>query len=221
MFILIRGDVPNQNVGTFLVRAALGLVPLRSGDVVFCGATLSNSLKSRSADVRRDLQLVFQDPVASLNPQMKVRAIIEEQLLVHERAMPKEAKLELVKATLRKVGLDDAYLERYPHQLSGGQAQRVAIARALVLRPKVLVCDEATSSVDTHTDALVQRIIRSEFSASTVLTIAHRLDTIMDSDRILVLGDGSVLEFGPPQQLLAKPDSALSVLAKIGPTDGE
>jgi oligopeptide/dipeptide ABC transporter ATP-binding protein len=190
-----------------LVRAALGLVPLRSGEVVFCGTTLSRSLKSRSVDVRRDLQLVFQDPVASLNPQMKVRRIIEEQLLVHERGMPKEEKLDLVSSMLQKVGLDDSYLERYPHQLSGGQAQRVAIARALVLRPKVLVCDEAVAALDGSVRKQILELLLEEQQESglSILFITHDLAVARSiSHRVLVMYLGRLVELADSEDLFSR-----------------
>lgn len=189
-----------------LVRAALGLVPMRSGSVVYCGATLGKTLKSRSDAVRRDLQLVFQDPVASLNPQMKVAAIVSEPLLVHEPALSKQDRHELVTSMLEKVGLDDSFLERYPHQLSGGQAQRVAIARALVLRPKVLICDEAVAALDGSVRKQILELLTEEQKQSglSILFITHDLAVARSiSHRVLVMYLGRLVELATATQLFS------------------
>ncbi len=129
------------------VRAVLGLVPMLSGRAVYAGAPLEGPVERRVKAQRRDLQLIFQDPVSALNPQMRVQSIVAESLLVHEPGLSSQARLEKVVEALGQVGLGDEYLGRYPHELSGGQAQRVAIARALVLGPKVLICDEAVAAL--------------------------------------------------------------------------
>jgi len=190
-----------------LVRAALGLVPLSSGKIVFCGSDLGQTPKSRSAAVRRDLQLVFQDPVGSLNPQMKVAAIIAEQLLVHEPAMAKKERQQRVAAILEKVGLDETYLGRYPHQLSGGQAQRVAIARALILRPKVLVCDEAVAALDGSVRKQILELLMREQSETglSVLFITHDLAVARGiSHRVLVMYLGRLVELASSEALFTQ-----------------
>jgi peptide/nickel transport system ATP-binding protein len=189
-----------------LVRAALGLVPLSAGTVAFCGRELGKTLKSRSLKVRRDLQLVFQDPVGSLNPQMKVQAIVAEQLLVHEPGMAKQERQRLVGSILEKVGLDESYLDRYPHQLSGGQAQRVAIARALILRPKVLVCDEAVAALDGSVRKQILELLMQEQRASglSILFITHDLAVARSiSHRVLVMYLGRLVELADSQDLFA------------------
>jgi oligopeptide/dipeptide ABC transporter ATP-binding protein len=189
-----------------LVRAALGLVPLQSGRVSFCGAELGYSLKSRSAAVRRDLQLVFQDPVASLNPQMRVRAIIAEPLLVHERGLHKAERNQLVQQMLHKVGLDESFLSRYPHQLSGGQAQRVAIARALVLGPKVLICDEAVAALDGSVRQQILEMLMQEQRESglSIFFITHDLAVARAiSHRVLVMYLGRLVELASSEALFA------------------
>ena len=189
-----------------LVRAALGLVPLSAGTVAFCGNELGKTLKSRNLPVRRDLPLVFQDPVGSLNPQMKVQAIVTEQLLVHEPGMAKQERQRLVGAILEKVGLDESYLGRYPHQLSGGQAQRVAIARALILRPKVLVCDEAVAALDGSVRKQILELLMQEQSASglSILFITHDLAVARSiSHRVLVMYLGRLVELAASQDLFA------------------
>ncbi len=189
-----------------LVRAALGLVPLSAGRVSFCGSDLGKTLKSRSAKVRRDLQLVFQDPVGSLNPQMRVQAIVAEQLLVHEPQMAKQERLRLVSSILDKVGLDESFLTRYPHQLSGGQAQRVAIARALILRPKVLVCDEAVAALDGSVRKQILEFLMQEQKESglSILFITHDLAVARSiSHRVLVMYLGRLVELAASEDLFA------------------
>ena len=189
-----------------LVRAALGLVPLSAGRVSFCGSDLGKTLKSRSAKVRRDLQLVFQDPVGSLNPQMKVQAIVAEQLLVHEPEMAKQERLRVVSSILEKVGLDESFLTRYPHQLSGGQAQRVAIARALILRPKVLVCDEAVAALDGSVRKQILELLLREQGESglSILFITHDLAVARSiSHRVLVMYLGRLVELAASEDLFA------------------
>jgi oligopeptide/dipeptide ABC transporter ATP-binding protein len=190
-----------------LVRAALGLVPLSSGKIVFCGNELGTTLKSRSAAVRRDLQLVFQDPVGSLNPQMKVAAIVAEQLLVHVPTMAKNERRHAVVSMLEKVGLDQSYLDRYPHQLSGGQAQRVAIARALILRPRVLVCDEAVAALDGSVRKQVLELLMDEQRETglSVLFITHDLAVARSiSHRVLVMYLGRLVEFASSEALFKR-----------------
>lgn len=187
-----------------LVRAALGLIPLSAGKIAFFGTELGRTLKSRSAKVRRDLQLVFQNPAGSLNPQMKVAAIVAEPLLVHEPEMTKQERQRAVGAILEKVGLDATYLGRYPHQLSGGQAQRVAIARALILRPKVLVCDEAVAALDGSVRQQILEFLMQEQRESglSILFITHDLAVARAiSHRVLVMYLGRMVEFATSEDL--------------------
>ena len=190
-----------------LVRAALGLIPLSAGRVAFCGEILGNSVQSRAANVRRDLQLVFQDPVGSLNPQMRVQAIVAEQLLVHEPQLSKQERDDEVLAMLEMVGLDEKFLLRYPHQLSGGQAQRVAIARALILRPKVLVCDEAVAALDGSVrKQILELLLRVQRETGlSILFITHDLAVVRSiSHRVLVMYLGRLVELASCSSLFTQ-----------------
>ena len=193
---------------TSLVRAALGLVPMSAGRVVFCGTEQPEGLRARGPSIRRGLQLVFQDPVASLSPQMRVRQIVAEPLLVHEPALSAEERQARATAMLQRTGLGKEFLERYPHELSGGQAQRVAIARALVLDPAVLVCDEAVAALDGTIRKQVLRLL-ADIQAQTglaILFITHDLAVVRAiSHRVLVMYLGRLVELSTNEALFSTP----------------
>ncbi|MDJ0712321.1 MAG: ABC transporter ATP-binding protein [Woeseiaceae bacterium] len=191
-----------------LVRAMLGLAPMASGKVVYAGQTLEGPVQHRARAQRRDLQLVFQDPVSALNPQMRVQALVDEPLLVHERSLSGADRTRRVRAILDKVGLDASFLQRYPHELSGGQAQRVAIARALILEPRVLVCDEAVAALDGSVRKQVLELLRSvqDETGLSIIFISHDLAVVRSiSHRILVMYAGRLVEAGRNAQLFAAP----------------
>ena len=189
-----------------LARAALGLVPMQSGRVTFCGLTLQERVQDRDLETRRGLQLVFQDPVGSLNPQMRVASIVGEPLLVHEPAVAAEKRRERVTAMLRRTGLTEEYLDRYPHELSGGQAQRVAIARALILAPRVLVCDEPVAALDGTVREQILALLREIQieSGLAIIFISHDLSVVRAvSHRVLVMYLGALVELADNAALFA------------------
>ena len=191
-----------------LVRALLGLIPARAGTVSFCGEALAKDAGSRAAEIRRDLQLVFQDPVGSLNPQMKVADIVREPLLVHEKKLTPADRRQRVADMLEQVGLGDAFLSRYPHELSGGQAQRVAIARALILKPRVLVCDEAVAALDGSVREQILRLLREMQQATglSILFISHDLGVVRAiSHRVVVMYLGRLVELADNGSLFDRP----------------
>jgi oligopeptide/dipeptide ABC transporter ATP-binding protein len=191
-----------------LVRAALGLVRMHGGRVVFCGDALAANLGDRSKATRRGMQLVFQDPAGSLNPQMRVNSIVGEPLLVHEAALSAQERRQRVAAILEKTGLSAEYLDRYPHELSGGQAQRVAIARALILEPKVLVCDEAVAALDGTVRKQILRLLREvqEESGLAIIFITHDLAVVRAvSHRVLVMYLGRLVEMASNESLFGRP----------------
>ena len=191
-----------------LVRAVLGLVPQGGGRIVYARETLEGSVEQRAMAVRRDLQLVYQDPTSALNPQMRVQAIVEEPLVVHEPALGRAARRERVLAILLRVGLAEKHLRRYPHELSGGQAQRVAIARALVLEPKVLVCDEAVAALDGSVREQVLEMLREvqQESGLSIIFISHDLAVVRSlSHRVLVMYMGRLVELAESAALFDAP----------------
>jgi len=191
-----------------LVRAALGLVPMHAGRVVYCGDELAPNLGDRNRATRRGMQLVFQDPTGSLNPQMRVAGIVGEPLLVHEAALSAGERRQRVATMLEKTGLSVEFLDRYPHELSGGQAQRVAIARALILEPKVLVCDEAVAALDGTVREQILRLLRQvqEESGLAIIFITHDLAVVRAvSHRVLVMYLGRLVEMASNEALFGQP----------------
>lgn len=193
---------------TSLVRAVLGLVPLHSGRVVYAGGPLQGPVQSRSLKERRDLQLVFQDPQSALNPQMRVKSIVSEPLSVHEPSMSSAEVGDRVLQTLLDVGLGENFLERFPHQLSGGEAQRVAIARALILEPKILICDEAVAALDGSVRKQVLDILRAAQTKSglSIIFISHDLAVVRSiSHRVVVMYMGRLVEAAKSAVLFSAP----------------
>lgn len=188
-------------------RAILQLYKPTSGKVLFEGKDLT-TLKSREMrNMRRDMQLIFQDPYASLDPRMSAGAIIGEPLIVHNIVKGKEYK-EQVAELLRMVELEPYMAERYPHEFSGGQRQRIGIARALALKPKLIICDEPVSALDVSVQAQVTRLLmrlREEF-ALTYLFIAHDLSVVRYiSDRVAVMYLGKIMEITDSNELYDNP----------------
>ncbi|HSM30812.1 MAG TPA: ABC transporter ATP-binding protein, partial [Woeseiaceae bacterium] len=190
------------------VRAVLGLVPMRAGRVTFCGQELAGPVKARAVQMRRDLQLVFQDPAGSLDPQLRIEQVIAEPLTVHAADLDASGRRERVTAALQRVGLDDSLLRRFPHQLSGGQAQRVAIARALIVNPKVLVCDEAVAALDGSVRQQILDLLRREQEATglAIVFISHDLAVVRSiSHRVMVLYLGRLVELANVADIFRRP----------------
>ena len=196
-----------------LVRAILGLVPTEAGVVVYAGEPLQSEVQARPLDKRRDLQLVYQDPMSALNPQMRVMDIVGEPLLVHAPAMSAAERVASVVEMLERVGLDAAYGRRFPHQLSGGQAQRVAIARALILEPKVLICDEAVAALDGAARQKVLTLLKAIQSETglSVIFISHDLAVVRSTGhRVAVMYMGRLVEVADNNSLFESPQHPYS-----------
>jgi peptide/nickel transport system ATP-binding protein len=191
-----------------LVRAILGLVPIHSGIAVYAGEALQGEVHTRPLDKRREMQLVFQDPMNALNPQMRVTDIVGESLLVHAPAMSNGERAANVIVMLERVGLDASYSDRFPHQLSGGQAQRVAIARALILEPKILICDEAVAALDGSAREKVLQLLQKiqVETGLSIIFISHDLAVVRSiSHRVAVMYMGRLVEVAGSDALFESP----------------
>lgn len=190
-----------------LGRAILQLIRPMAGKVWFCGHDLTQLSGASLRSMRRQMQIVFQDPRGSLNPRWSIGRIVEEPLRVHRLAKRKERK-ELVREMLEQVGLAASYAGHRPAQLSGGQQQRVGIARALITRPKLVVCDEPVSSLDVSIQAQIVNLLQELKQSMDVayLFIAHNLGVVRSlSDRLAVMYLGQFVETGPSEQLFNRP----------------
>ncbi len=193
---------------TSLVRALFGLLPLAAGEASFCGASLAAEAGQRPRTLRRELALVFQDPVGSLNPAMRVAAIVGEPLAVHRQGLAAAERDAAVAAMIARVGLDPGLMARLPHQLSGGQAQRVALARALIVQPKLLVLDEAVAALDGGVRAEILALLAEEQRSRglSLLVISHDLAVVRSiSHRLLVMYLGRLCESGDSASVFARP----------------
>ena len=184
------------------------LLPRNAGSVTFLGRNLVPSEKEAIRKARQDLQIVFQDPLASLDPRMTLGASIAEPLLSFEPLLTRGQREERVKAMMAQVGLDPELINRYPHELSGGQNQRVGVARAMILKPKLVVCDEAVSALDVSIQAQIMKLLidlQREFHTS-MLFISHDLAVVREiSHNVLVLYLGRAVEYGPAETILTDP----------------
>jgi peptide/nickel transport system ATP-binding protein len=192
---------------TTLGGAILGLMPTATGEVFFEGENITEASQKRRRDLSAYMQMVFQDPFSSLNPARTVEQTLVEPLLVHRR-LNKDELASAVRTMLEKVGLAAEAADRYPSQFSGGQRQRIAIARALMISPRLVICDEPTSSLDLSIQAQVINLLRdlqSELSLS-YLFISHDLAVVrLVSHRIVVMYQGRVMEYGDAERVYTKP----------------
>jgi peptide/nickel transport system ATP-binding protein len=188
-------------------RSLLRLIEPTSGEVLYNGANLLAAPPSEMRRHRRDLQIIFQDPYSSLNPRMTVGAIVSEGLTVHGIGSSGE-RIERAKEALSRVGLDPAYINRYPHEFSGGQRQRIGVARALVLSPKFIVCDEPVSALDVSVQSQVVNLLvelKEKFGIA-YLFISHDLSVVQYiSDRVAVMYLGEIVETAKSEELYRKP----------------
>jgi len=191
-----------------LARAVLRLLEASSGRIVWMGRDLASLRAAQLRSQRRDLQLIFQDPLGSLDPRMTVAEIVEEPLRVHERTLDDAARGAAVAAMFGRVGLPAALAGRYPHELSGGQCQRVGIARAMILAPRLLVCDEPVSALDVPTQQQIITLLAGlrRSAGLSLLFISHNLALVRQlCQRALVLYLGRSMELASIAQLFASP----------------
>ena len=190
-------------------RSIIRLYDPTAGEIQFNGLDISGKMsKSDSQTLRTQMQMIFQDPMASLNPRKKVEDIIGEGLDIHHKCKNKEERDEMVKAILAKVGLAPEHATRYPHQFSGGQRQRIGIARALIMNPKLIIADECISALDVSIQAQVVNLMKDiqQETGTDYLFIAHDLSMVKYiSDRIGVLHLGHLLETGTTDEIFENP----------------
>jgi ABC-type glutathione transport system ATPase component len=194
-----------------LGRLILRLIEPTSGSVRLDGRDLLSAPSAEMRRLRRDLQIIFQDPFASLDPRFRVEDIIAEPLRIHRPAAQNAGLRTRVAELLRAVGLDESALRRYPHEFSGGQRQRIGIARALALRPKFIVCDEPVSALDVSVGAQIVNLLaqlQRDFGL-TYLFISHSMPVVRYlSSRIAVMYRGKIVELGETPQIIDRPQHA-------------
>ena len=193
---------------TTLARMLMRLIEPDSGQIRFEGKDWLAARGDELRRLRRRIQMVFQDPMASLDPRMKVAAIVGEPLEIHEPKMPGADKRRLVAEALEAAGLGADALRRYPHEFSGGQRQRIGIARALVLRPQLVIADEPVSALDVSVGAQILELLarlQREFSLTLIL-ISHSLPVVAQlATRVAVMQSGRIVETGAADRMLSAP----------------
>jgi peptide/nickel transport system ATP-binding protein len=194
-----------------LGRSILQLIRPSNGKVFFKGQELEIATKGQLRNMRKDMQIIFQDPYSSLNPRLTIGEAIGEPLAAHGLVKNNREKKERVMHLLEKVNLEDSYYNRYPHEFSGGQRQRIVIARALALRPAFVICDESVSALDVSVQAQVLNLLndlKKEFGFTSIF-ISHDLSVVRYiSDRIMVMNKGKIVEIGESEQVYKNPQSS-------------
>jgi len=191
-----------------LARACLNLIPATGGEVAWQGRVLRPDDHAAWLAARRDIQIIFQDPLASLNPRMTVARIIGEPLRIHRPELGDAEVHAKVQAVMAEVGLTPQQINRYPHEFSGGQCQRIGIARALILEPKLIICDEPVSALDVSIRAQIVNLLQElqRRKGLALIFIAHDLAVVKHiSDRVLVLYLGKAMEVAQGDALYARP----------------
>jgi peptide/nickel transport system ATP-binding protein/oligopeptide transport system ATP-binding protein len=190
-----------------LARCLLQLQAFEQGELFFKGKNLTSLDEKDKKHLKRHIQMVFQDPYASLNPRMKIEEILEEGLVIHDLGN-KKVRQTKVRSMIKKVGLTVADLQKYPHQFSGGQRQRIGIARALIVEPELVICDEPVSALDVSIQAqilLLLKDLQKELGLS-YLFISHDLRVVRHmADRIVVMHQGKIVELGLTKSIYEKP----------------
>src|SRR6186713_2893199 len=191
-----------------LARAVLNLIPATAGSIVWMGREMTKASPQAWQDARADIQMIFQDPLASLDPRMTIAQIIAEPLRTHRPGLAEAEVMQRVKAMMGRVGLMPQQINRYPHEFSGGQCQRIGIARALILEPKLIICDEPVSALDVSIQAQIINLLKAlqKSMGLALIFIAHDLAVVKHiSDRILVMYLGHEMEVADKKALYASP----------------
>ncbi|CAC6363009.1 TPA: ABC transporter ATP-binding protein [Staphylococcus aureus] len=213
----ILGIVGESGSGkSITAKSILGLLPdypdhTLTGEIIFNGQSLNNLSTSALQQIRgKDISMIFQDPFASINPRFKVIDVIKRPLIIHGKVKDNDDIIKTVVSLLEKVGLDQSFLYRYPHELSGGQRQRVSIARALAVEPKVIVCDEAVSALDVSIQKDIIELLKQlqlDFGI-TYLFITHDMGVINEiCDRVAVMKNGEIVELNNTEDIIKHPQS--------------
>jgi peptide/nickel transport system ATP-binding protein/oligopeptide transport system ATP-binding protein len=196
---------------TTIGRAILRLLEPTDGQIVFDGRDITRMGDGDLRPLRKQMQMVFQDPFGSLNPRMTVASIVGEALAIHFPRMDRAARRDRIAELLRRVGLKPEHMNRYPHEFSGGQRQRIGIARALAVEPKFIVCDEPVSALDVSVQAAIINLLQDlqEELGLTYLVIAHDLAVVEHiSDRVLVMTGGKIVEAADAEEIYSRPRHA-------------
>ena len=191
-----------------LARALLNLIPATAGSIAWQGQEMRGAAPAAWKDIRQSVQMIFQDPLASLNPRMTIGRIIAEPLHTHFPRMTGTDVMQKVRAMMQKVGLTEQQINRYPHEFSGGQCQRIGIARALVLEPKLVICDEPVSALDVSIQAQIINLLMELQSQMglALLFIAHDLAVVKHiSQRVMVMYLGRAMEPADKSAIYQKP----------------
>lgn len=210
IFGLIGGSGSGK---TTLSRIILGLLPLDEGRVVFNGTDLSTLGKKEWRSMRKEIQIIFQNPQKALNPRFTVYECCAEPLRLHNLCKTKEEEESRVREMLSWVGIHEDQLEKFPHEISGGQAQRVAIARALALDPELLICDEPTSMLDISVQAQIIDLLKhvNRDHGTTLLFISHDLDVVRHlCDHVAIMEKGKLIESGATEEVFGNPENAFT-----------
>jgi len=191
-----------------LGKCAIGLISPNSGESIFLDENIYNKKGNDLKNIKKNLQIIFQDPYASLNPRMTVGEIIAEPIITHNRGMKKEDIKSKVLDLMEDVGIRKEYYNRYPHQFSGGQRQRIGIARAIALNPKLIVCDEPVSALDVSIQSQVLNLLKDlqEKRKASYLFISHDLSVVnFIADRVCVMFLGKICEIGNTDDIFENP----------------
>jgi len=212
-----------------LARAMLNLIPATAGSIIWQGQEMRGAGAPEWHALRKSVQMIFQDPLACLDPRMTVGQIIAQPLHTHLPQLPAQEVMQRVRAMMQKVGLTTQQINRYPHEFSGGQCQRIGIARALVLEPKLVICDEPVSALDVSIQSQILNLLqelRRELNL-TMLFISHDLGVVRYmADRMVVMRRGQIVESGEAEQLFRHPGhpytvELLAAIPKIARRGGE